>query len=413
MPAWFHLLIVLTLAGMSPRAVAAHFPPLQPLLDAAEPGEELRPPPGTYAGPLVIKKPITIDGGGKVTIDGGGHGTVILLETNGATLRGLHITNSGELHNNLDAGIQVRGRYNVIKDNVIDDCLFGIDLKQADSNIIRRNRIRSKPLPLGLRGDAIRLWSSTGNKITYNEIRDARDTVVWYSKDNVITHNTSTRGRYALHFMYSHFNLVEHNRFYDSSVAIFLMYSDGVTVRRNHISQGTGPTAMGIGFKEASDITIEDNDIIYCATGIYLDLSPYEPDAQNRIINNRIAYNGIGILFHNDWEGNVLTGNRFKENLSQVAVQGAMTAARNQWRNNFWDDYEGFDQDADGIGDTPYEAYAYADRIWMDVPTARFFKGSPVLEALDFLERLAPFSDPGLLLIDRSPRVSELLDASP
>lgn len=39
----------------------------------------------------------------------------------------------------------------------------------------------------------------------------------------------------------------------------------------------------------------------------------------------------------------------------------------------------------------------------MDVPYARFFKGSPVLEVLDFLERLAPFTDPDMILRDEKP----------
>jgi nitrous oxidase accessory protein len=41
----------------------------------------------------------------------------------------------------------------------------------------------------------------------------------------------------------------------------------------------------------------------------------------------------------------------------------------------------------------------------MEVPTARFFKTSPVLELLDFLERLAPFSSPELQLRDERPRM--------
>jgi nitrous oxidase accessory protein len=35
---------------------------------------------------------------------------------------------------------------------------------------------------------------------------------------------------------------------------------------------------------------------------------------------------------------------------------------------------------------------------------ARFFRSSPVLELLDFLERLAPFSTPDLILHDEQPR---------
>jgi len=39
----------------------------------------------------------------------------------------------------------------------------------------------------------------------------------------------------------------------------------------------------------------------------------------------------------------------------------------------------------------------------MEIPNARFFKTSPVLELLDFLERLAPFSSPDLQAKDDKP----------
>ncbi len=43
---------------------------------------------------------------------------------------------------------------------------------------------------------------------------------------------------------------------------------------------------------------------------------------------------------------------------------------------------------------------------WMDIPPAQFFKGSPMLEVLDFLERLAPFSPPQLLVRDDAPKLA-------
>ncbi|MDH5736323.1 MAG: nitrous oxide reductase family maturation protein NosD, partial [Gammaproteobacteria bacterium] len=95
----------------------------------------------------------------------------------------------------------------------------------------------------------------------------------------------------------------------------------------------------------------------------------------------------------------------FKSNINQVSVSDGGTANRNKWDGNYWDDYQGFDLNKDAIGDTPYEYYSYADRIWMDVPGAEFFKGSPVLEVLDFLERLAPFSPPELVMKDNRPKL--------
>ena len=382
---------------------AADYPPFQPLVDAAEAGAVLMPDPGIYAGPVVVDKAITIDGRGQVTIDGGGKGTLVLLDTDGATLKNLHFTNSGDSHNDIDSGVQVRGNFNVIKDNLIDDCLFGIDLQQSENNIVRRNRISSKLVDLGIRGDAIRLWYSFNNQVTDNIIRGARDTVVWYSRDNLIARNDARGGRYSLHFMYSQHNRVEDNHYEDNTVGIFLMYSDGVEVRNNTITSASGSTGVGIGFKETSNVIIEGNRILYCATGLYLDVSPYQPETTNRFSDNLIAYNGIGVRWLNDWHGNVFTNNRFKGNITQMVVEGGKSANRNRWEGNYWDDYEGFDRDGDGIGDTPYELYTYADRLWMDVPPAQFFKGSPMLEIIDFLERLAPFSTPDLLVRDKQP----------
>ncbi|MET0119352.1 MAG: nitrous oxide reductase family maturation protein NosD [Sedimenticola sp.] len=381
----------------------AGYPSLQQLIDDAEPNEVLTPEPGTYSGPLTIDKPVTLDGQGQVTIDAGGKGSVIYLETDGATVKNLHLVNSGSSHNDIDSGVQVRGNFNVVKDNVIEDSLFGVDLQQSEHNVVRRNRISSKDEELGMRGDAIRLWYSFNNKITENVVRDSRDIVVWYSADNEITRNDAKRGRYSLHFMYSQYNKVEENHFEDNAVGIFLMYSDGIEVRNNHIAKASGPTGVGIGFKETSDLIVENNEVLNCATGLYIDVSPFQPDTFNYFHNNLIAYNGVGVRWLNDWHGNIFQENKFKGNVTQVMVTGGKTANRNEWIGNHWDDYEGFDLDKDGVGDKPYQLYSYADRIWMDVPSAQFFKGSPMLEVLDFLERLAPFSDPDLVVSDGKP----------
>jgi nitrous oxidase accessory protein len=393
--------LALALVGLAlPAAAATSF---QRLVDATPTGGVLRPAPGSYAGPVVIDRPMRIFGGGEVTIRNDGSGTVVAIHADGIELRGLRLVGSGANHDRLDAGIRVRGHRNVIEDNRIEDCLFGIELQKSDENLIRGNRIRSKPFDMGVRGDGIRLWYSMRNRILENEIIDVRDTVVWYSADNVIARNRASGCRYSLHFMYSERNRVEENDYGNNLVGIFLMYSDGLLIRNNRIYRSVGSTGMGIGFKESSDVRIEQNALLNNATGIYLDISPYQPDAKNEIVDNRIAYNGVGVLFHTDWTGNVFRGNRFEGNHTQVAVRGSGSALRNEWLGNYWDDYRGFDRDRDGTGDTPYELRSWADRLWMDVPAAAFFRASPVLEALDLLERLSPMSSPTLVLRDARP----------
>ncbi len=379
-------------------------PSFQDLVDATPDGGVLEPPAGTYAGPVVVRRPMRIEGAGKVTVDGGGRGTVVQIEASGVELRGLRLTGSGSSHDRVDAGVKIAGSRNLVEGNVIEDCLFGIDLAQSSENVVRRNRIHSKNLDMGMRGDSIRLWYSFRNEISENDISDSRDIVVWYSADNRFSRNRVVRSRYALHTMYAQRNFIEDNEYRDNMAGIFLMYSDGVEVRRNRIVSSQGATGIGIGFKETSDATVEDNFIVYCAQGIYLDLSPYEPDTTNRFLRNQIAYNGVGVTLHSDWQGNVFEDNQFRGNFVPVAVRGGGSALRNTWARNHWDDYQGFDRNADGMGDTPYELRAYADRIWMETPEASYFRASPVLEVIDFLDRLAPFSEPTLILRDASPR---------
>jgi nitrous oxidase accessory protein NosD len=57
-----------------------------------------------------------------------------------------------------------------------------------------------------------------------------------------------------------------------------------------------------------------------------------------------------------------MADNIFEGNLTHVAQAGRNTNSLNQWRGNHWDDYQGFDRDGDGVGDTPYELYSYADQ---------------------------------------------------
>jgi nitrous oxidase accessory protein len=187
--------------------------PFQDLVDKAQPGSLLKPPPGVYSGPVIINKPLTIDGGGKVTIDAGDKGTVMALNAGNSVLRGLHLTGSGDSHDTDDSCLDVRGNNNVIEDLKIDNCLFGIDLKQSSDNIVRRNKIRSKDLDLGVRGDGLRLWYSNNNLIEQNEIIDSRDMVAWYANRNIFRENLGRRSRYSIHFMFANDNIVERNQF--------------------------------------------------------------------------------------------------------------------------------------------------------------------------------------------------------
>mgnify|MGYP000851001903 CR=1 FL=1 len=383
-------------------------PALQPMIDAAKEGDVVAPAAGRYAGPVLIDKPLTLDGSNGVEVDGGGKGTVIHVRTNGATVRNMRVVNSGDQHNDIDAGIRIEGNFNVVKDNVIEEALFGIDLQEAHNNVVRRNRIGSKAdAELGVKGDAERLWYARSNRLEENIIRDSRDFVIWYSSGNTVVGNQVSMGRYGLHLMYARDNTIEDNRFDRNAVGIYLMYDEGDVIRRNRIVQALGAAGVGIGLKEVSNVLIEDNEVLYNAVGLAFDITPFQPGSTVEITGNTIAFNDIGVSFLSDRPGNIFKDNRFLSNTQHVAMRLFESAARAEWSGNHWDDYQGFDQNRDGIGDKPYAMRSFADRLWMDVPNAGFFKGSPALSVLDFIERLAPFTEPLLLLKDKEPRVSK------
>ncbi|MCC7270889.1 MAG: nitrous oxide reductase family maturation protein NosD [Rhodocyclaceae bacterium] len=381
-------------------------PPLQPLIDATPAGGTLRPAPGIYAGPAVIAKPITLDGGGKATLAGNGRGTVLTLATSGATLRGLRLTGSGDSHDGIDAGLLVAGDDNLVEHNAIDDVLFGIHLRQGNRNRIRANRVTGRAAPRGARGDGLRLWNSRHNRIEGNAFRTVRDLTFANSPDNLILRNTLADGRYGMQFVFSPRARVEGNRLADTDTGIAVLYSPDLVLRGNTIAHALDGGGAGLSLKDSGGALVENNEILHCAAGLSAN-APLNAETALTVRGNRFAHNIVGMYFYGEQGGHKIVDNRFENNLTQVAVSAAGVGAANDWTGNLWSDYQGFDRDGDGIGDTPHEVWLYSDRIWMETPRAKFFANSPALELLDFLEKLAPFAAPSLILRDPAPRMAK------
>ncbi len=385
---------------------AQGMPPLQMFVDVTPPNGVLRPPPGTYAGPVIINKPITLDGGGRVTIDGRGQGTVLHIRANGSVVRGLRLTNSGNSHNGPDAGMMLEADDTLIENNIIDDSLFGIHIKQGNNNTIRANQISSKGDEPSLRGDGIRMWYSSGNLIEDNHFDRIRDLLITNSPDNRIIGNQISNSRMGMELIFSPDNKIVNNRISHNTSGLAIIYSNGLLLEGNQILHLRNITGSALSIKDSSQVVVRQNQIIHCATGMIAN-APVHPENIIFLNDNLFAYNDVAMYFYGEKGGHLLHNNRFKNNNVEVLVSAHTSALDNDWRGNHWDRYEGFDQDGDGIGDTPHSSMLYSDRIWMDRPMTKFFRSSPALELVDFVERLAPFSTPRLVLRDPSPRVSD------
>ena len=381
---------------------------LQEAIDNAPEGSILKLPKGVYKGSIIINKPLSIIGKEDgVIIDGGGTGTVIQITSSYVTLKNLTITGSGDRHDLLDSAIKINNsKQSEISNCTIKDSLFGIDITMTSNSIFSNNYITSKDLELGVRGDGLRLWYSNDNIVSNNKLVKSRDMVVWYSHGNTIENNYGEQNRYSLHFMHAGKNIVKNNTYKLNSVGIFFMYTKDTIATGNTVQSSLGATGMGIGLKDVSNMTLKDNTIIYCAQGIYIDRSPYEPDTKNWLEDNKVLYNSEAIHFHSVSENNVIKSNTILGNIEDIIndSRGSKTDL-NEISGNYWDNYEGFDKNADNIGDTPHKVYQYADQLWVYNSNIKFFYGSPVIALLNFLAKLAPFTQPIFLMSDKAPKL--------
>jgi nitrous oxidase accessory protein len=255
-----------------------------------------------------------------------------------------------------------------------------------------------------MRGDAIRLWYSRHNVIEGNRFRRARDLTFANSADNRIAGNRFEDGRYGMHIIFSPRLQVENNRLADTGTGIIVLYSPDLVLRGNHVAHALTAGGGGIVFKESNDALVENNEVLHCSVGLRVDAPPESAGGSwSGTTALPTTSSACSSTARRAATASSTTASRTTSVPSAISAPGAGSA--NVWRGNTWDDYQGFDRNNDGIGDTPHEVYLFADRIWMETPLAVFFRNSPVLEMLDFLERLAPFSSPHRVLRDPAPRM--------
>lgn len=380
---------------------------IEAMIVDAQPGDIIQVPAGVYIGNLVIDKPITLDGAGHAVFDGQGEGTVIEIRAENVTVRRCTIRSSAASVTGEPAGIRVLAGSATIEDNTLEDVLFGIDLCESPSSIIRRNTIRGKDLEPGRRGDGIRLWWSHACAVEDNVVQTSRDMVFWYSEGLSIARNRVVDSRYGLHFMYSHDTTLADNDLEANSVGIYLMYSNRIRLVGNTMTNNRGASGYGIGLKDCDDIVIDANALLANRVGVYVDNSPSGIDSTGLFKGNLIAFNEIGFVATPNTHDNVITANTFVENEQQAAVHGRGDLSNNTFSKdgvgNYWSNYAGFDLDEDGIGDLAYEPRSLFGSMLTYEPNLRLFVHSPAQQAIEFAARAMPELRPKPVLVDAAP----------
>jgi len=380
---------------------------LQAMIDAAAPGDTVIVPAGTWTAPILIDKPLTLEGQAWPVIQGDGSGDVLRIQSPDVTVRGFVVRGSGISLDREDAGIRAMGANTVIESNRIEDALFGIYLEQAADSVVRGNTIDGMDLPISRRGDGLKIFYSPRTLIEGNVMRDTRDALLWYSPYSIVRGNDFATGRYGLHMMQSDHHLIEENVFRDNSVGVYIMYGTGFELRRNLLAGNRGPSGYGVGLKEASDVLLEGNRIVNNRAGVYSDASPLQPETTVTYRNNLFAYNEIGLEMLPNTQRNRFQDNILLDNGEQVNVYGGGDLTHNDWavdgRGNYWSDYAGFDANGDAIGDLPYASKSLFDNLAGAQPELRLFHLSPASDALDLAAKAFPIFAPQPRMSDPAP----------
>ncbi len=360
---------------------------------AAEPGDRLVLQPGAHAGPVLVEKPITIEGVEGAAIDAGGTGTAIKILAPHVTVRNLTIKGSGKQGETFDSGIFVAkgADHATIESNRLEGNLFGIVLHGSKSATVRSNRIANRSdLWPNDRGNGIHIWNNTGSVVEGNTVTSGRDGIyIEISHGNVIRANRFEGLRFAIHYMYANDNEVTDNVSIRNRVGFALMYSKNLKVFRN---LSVSDLSHGLMLHTTHKSQVAQN-FIY-GTGEKC-LFVYT-SAGNDIHDNRFEQCGVGVHFTGGSENNRFHGNTFLANEFQVKYTGLRDYEwSREGRGNYWSDNPAFDLDGNGIADSAYRPNTLVDWVLWRYPLAKLLVASPAVQTLRFVQEQLPSLYPG------------------
>ncbi|HFC53104.1 MAG TPA: nitrous oxide reductase family maturation protein NosD [Gammaproteobacteria bacterium] len=373
---------------------------LSAAVQAAAPGDVISVERGYYRDNLVIDKPLVLRGLNRPTLSGGNRDDVIRIKAKDVVIEGFIIRDSGTDLTAQNAGIYVEPGADraIIRNNDLTYNLFGTWIEGVDGVRVINNLITGKrDLRSADRGNGIQLYNTTNARIIDNNISFCRDAIyVDITYDAVFRGNRLHHLRYGTHYMNSHNNLWENNESYLNRGGLALMMVRNQVVRNN---VAWGNTDHGILLRTMQDSTLENNVVARNGKGFFIYDAEYNTVRNNLIINNRIGIHLWAGSIHND-----VQGNDFIQNRNQVRY---VAAHDEEWRNNYWSNYVGWDRDADGFGDVPYEANDLVDRLIWKFPYMKLLMSSPAVQTLRMVARQFPLlRSPSI--VDPGPRMQPL-----
>ncbi|MBL7742680.1 MAG: nitrous oxide reductase family maturation protein NosD [Chitinophagaceae bacterium] len=371
---------------------------LKKAVGLAKDGDTILLKNGTYReGNVLITRSITLIGEANTILDGENKHELLTISGRNITIKKIQLQNAGYSALNDFAAIKIIDAFAItLESNTILNSYFAIHVSNTTYCTIRNNTISGNPSTEQLTGNGIHLWKSSHALIENNHIQGHRDGIYFeFVTESVIQKNLSEKNiRYGLHFMFSHNDHYLGNTFKNNGAGVAVMYSKNVRMEQNHFEENWGPSAYGILLKEITDSHISNNTFLKNTVGIYM-----EGSSRMEIQKNAFRNNGWALKVQASCDDNNFFNNNFHGNSFDVATNGTMVL--NKFYNNYWDKYEGYDINKDGIGDIPYHPVSMYAMIVEQNPNTLILMRSFMVSLLDKAEKAIPSLTPENLLDDK------------
>lgn len=361
---------------------------LQPVIEAAAPGDTIRLAPGRYAGPVVIDRTLSLIGEPGTVLAGPGTGSVVTVTAPDVRIQGLEIRGSGVDLLAMDSAILVKesAPRAQVRGNRLVDNLFGVYLHGAGDSIVQDNVISGRrDMRLAEAGNGVTIWNAPGAEVVGNTISHGRDGIyVRVSSRNTFQDNTFSDLRFAIHYMYTHDSRIIGNTSRGNHVGWAIMFSERLEIRDN-VSINDRDHGLMLnatnGSQVAGNIVRHGGEkcvFIYNAN-------------RNRFSGNWFEGCPIGVHFTAGSEGNALSGNAFVANRMQIKYVGTRHLDwASEGRGNYWSDNPAYDLDGDGVGDRPYRPNDVMDEILWTLPQAKVLASSPAVQMVRWAQSRFP-----------------------
>lgn len=339
---------------------------------------------------LIIEKQLFIRGIGFPVLDGERKYEIVTIRKSGTLVEGILFRNSGRSSYNDIAALRIADCRNVIvRNNQFENSFFGIYSQHATAAVIINNMLRSDAKDEISSGNGIHCWKSDRMFIAGNSITGHRDGIYFeFVTNSTIKQNISTQNvRYGLHFMFSNTNSYLSNTFKDNGAGVAVMYSKGISMYNNIFSDNWGTAAYGILMKDITDSHVQGNHFLRNTVAVMM-------EGSNRIqlVKNTFEQNGWALKIQASCMENNIAQNNFKANSFDVATNGELML--NKFHRNYWDKYEGYDLNRNGIGDVPFRPVSMYAMISERNSSSMMLYRSFIVSLLDKAERMLPVLTP-------------------